>query len=70
MLIRLVYDKNTSPYRFAFKFGVKFKTELVFFRCGKIPRFATRAATFSAMKFDPSRVGAQARKAKFMLKSA
>jgi len=24
LLIRLVYDKNTSPYRFTFKFGVNF----------------------------------------------
>ncbi|RRD53261.1 hypothetical protein EII16_09175 [Campylobacter rectus] len=60
LLIRLVYDKNTSPYRFAFKFGVKFKAELVFFRCGKIPRFATSTATFSAMKFNPPQVAAQA----------
>ncbi|EEF14642.1 hypothetical protein CAMRE0001_1404 [Campylobacter rectus RM3267] len=50
----------TSPYRFTFKFGVKFKAELVFFRCGKIPRFATWAAIFSAMKFDPLRVAALA----------
>ncbi|MFC2751337.1 MAG: hypothetical protein ACFN38_09545, partial [Campylobacter sp.] len=49
---------DTSPYRFAFKFGVKFKAELVFFRCGKTSKFATLAATFSAMKFDPPQVGA------------
>ena len=68
LLIRLVYDKNTSPYRFAFKFGVKFKAELVFFRCGKISKFAIPAATFSAMKFNPSQVAVQARKGEIYAK--
>ena len=68
LLIRLVYDKNTSPYRFAFKFGVKFKAELVSFWCGKTSKFATSTATFSMMKFDPLRVGAQARKGKIYAK--
>ncbi|MGP1534376.1 MAG: hypothetical protein ACTTJF_09945, partial [Campylobacter sp.] len=58
----------TSPYRFAFKFGVKFKAELVFFRCNKISRFATSTGTFLAMKFDPSQVGAQARKGEIYAK--
>jgi len=31
LLIRLVYDKNTSPYRFTFKFGVKFENQICIF---------------------------------------
>nr|WP_314389796.1 hypothetical protein [uncultured Campylobacter sp.] len=44
------------------------KTKFAFSWRDKISKFATPAATFSAMKFDSSRVGAQARKGEIYAK--
>ena len=44
------------------------KTKFAFSWCDKTLKFAISTATFSAMKFDPSRVGAQVRKGKIYAK--
>lgn len=44
------------------------KTKFAFSWRDKISKFATPAATFSAMKFDPSRAGTQTRKGEIYAK--